>query len=296
MPRGAAARLLSAGLPALAKAAAPTPKQADGGGAGDVLIALGMIALVAVLVSAVVWAYRDDRCTVCRRRPATILGKYCATCWTRPAGDRKPTRPHGVGPRSLPRQTPNVADVLRPLLNRPDVLVIDVETTGLGERAEVLAVAVIDTTGRVLLDTVSLPQGQGPIPRGASDVNGLPRAKLRSMGARPWPAVHVELRPLLFGAHAALAWNADFDRRLLEQTAERHGLTLPPVVWHCAMKAEATTRDDLYDDDPYDRAPWVKLTEAAARLRVPAPVAHNALADVRTTLAVVRALVGDNPA
>ena len=101
--------------------------------------------------------------------------------------DRKPTRPHGAGPRSLPRQTPNVADVLRLLLNRPDVLVIDVETTGLGERAEVLAVAVIDTTGRVLLDTVSLPQGQ--IPRGASDVNGLTRAKLRSMGARPWPAL-----------------------------------------------------------------------------------------------------------
>ena len=63
---------------------APTPKEADGGGAGDVLIAL-----VASLVSAVVWAFRSDRCTVCRRRPATILGKYCATCWTRPAGGIK---------------------------------------------------------------------------------------------------------------------------------------------------------------------------------------------------------------
>ena len=48
---------------------------------------------------------------------------------------------------------------LRPLLNRTDVLVVDVETTGFGDRAEVLAVAVIDTTGRVLLDTVSMPQG-----------------------------------------------------------------------------------------------------------------------------------------
>ena len=93
--------------------------------------------------------------------------------------------------------------MLRPLLNRPDVLVIDVETTGLGERAEVIAIAVIDTTGRVLLNTVSLPQGR--IPTKASDVHGMTRARLRSMGARPWPEVHAELRPLLFGAHVALA-------------------------------------------------------------------------------------------
>ena len=63
------------------------------------------------------------------------------------------------------------------------------------------------------------------------------------------------------------------NRRLLEQTAERHGLT-PPVAWRCAMQAEATTRDG----PDGDRAPWMKLTEAATRLRV------------------ARALVGDNPA
>ena len=68
-------------------------------------------------------------------------------------------------------------------LNRTDVLVVDVETTGFGDRAEVLAVAVIDTTGRVLLDTVSMPQGR--IPTDASNVHGLTRPRLRSMGARP---------------------------------------------------------------------------------------------------------------
>ena len=155
--------------------------------------------------------------------------------------------------------------MLRPLLNRPDVLVIDVETTGLGERAEVIAIAVIDTTGRVLLNTVSLPQGR--IPTKASDVHGMTRARLRSMGARPWPEVHAELRPLLLGAHIALAWNAEYDCRLLEQTAGRHELTLPPVVWRCVMQTEATTRDG----PDGDRAPWVKLTEAATRLRVRVP-------------------------
>ena len=51
------------------------------------------------------------------------------------------------------------------------MLVVDVETTGFGDRAEVLAVAAVDTTGRVLLNTVSMPQGR--IPTAASNVHGL---------------------------------------------------------------------------------------------------------------------------
>ena len=90
--------------------------------------------------------------------------------------------------RAAPRgRKPGIAE-LRPLLNRPDVLVVDVETTGFGDRAEVLGVALVDTAGRVRLDTVSMPQGR--IPADASNVHGLTRVRLRSMGARPWPEVH----------------------------------------------------------------------------------------------------------
>ena len=146
---------------------------------------------------------------------------------------------------------------LRPLLNRPDVLVVDVETTGFGDRAEVLAVAVIDTTGRVRLDTVSMPQGR--IPTDASNVHGLTRPRLRSMDARPWPEVHRELAQLLRGASVVVAWNVEYDRRLLPQTAERHDLTLPSVTWRCAMEAETATRGP--------DAPYAKLADVARRLR-----------------------------
>ena len=135
---------------------------------------------------------------------------------------------------------------LRPLLNRPDVLVVDVETTGLGDRAEVLAVAVIDTTGRVLLDTVSMPPGTDT-DRGEQHARSDP-PRLRSMGARPWPEVHGELVELLRGAKIVIAWNVEYDSRLLHQTAKRHGLTLPSVTWRCAMEAETTTRGA---DAPY---------------------------------------------
>ena len=180
------------------------------------------------------------------------------------------------------RRLPTLAQ----LLDRHDVLVIDVETTGLGPCAEVLAVAAVDTTGRVLIDSVSLPHG--PIARAASDVHGLTRARLRAMGARAWPEVHAELAPLLEGAASLIAWNAEFDRGMLEQTSERNGLTLPAVPWRCAMNAEANSRGD--------DASWITLIEAAERLSVPVPDAHAALADARTTLACVRALAAPRPA
>ena len=183
-------------------------------------------------------------------------------------------------PQRRPTRRP-VAWWCRPMLDRPDVLVVDVETTGFGPKAEVLAVAAIDTTGRVRLDTVSLPVGR--IPRGASDVHGLTRACLRKLGARPWHDVHAELASLLRDAQAVIAWNADYDSRLLKQTAERHGLSLPSVPWHCAMRAEADYRGT--------GAAWAKLGDAAARLGVRAADAHSAVGDARTTLAVMRRLV-----
>ena len=93
---------------------------------------------------------------------------------------------------------------------------------------------------------------------------------------------------LLRGAKIVIAWNVEYDSRLLHQTAKRHGLTLPSVTWRCAMEAETATRGP--------DAPYAKLTDVARRFGVSASGAHNALADVRITLAVVRALVGGTPA
>ena len=93
------------------------------------------------------------------------------------------------------------------------------------------------------------------MPATASDVHGLTRARLRTMGARPWPAVHAESAQLLEDASSVIAWNAEFDRSMLEQTAERHGLMLPAVPWRCAMQAEA----DTHGPD----TGWSNLEEAA---------------------------------
>lgn len=50
----------------------------------------------------------------------------------------------------------------RDLLNRTDVLILDTETTGLGHTAELVELAIVDTTGKVLFDELVKPAVEGP--------------------------------------------------------------------------------------------------------------------------------------
>ena len=180
----------------------------------------------------------------------------------------------------------DVASEWRVLLDRPDVLILDTETTGLGNRAEVIEVAVLDTTGAVRFEALTMPEGR--IERDATAVHGLTRRALRAAGARRWPEVHNELAAVLRGAAVVLAWNADFDARLLAQTADRHGLTLPGAPW----------RDLLADyrahhgEAPTKGRHSLKRAGGREGAHVDGP-AHRAAGDCRRVLAVMRAVTGE---
>ena len=70
------------------------------------------------------------------------------------------------------------------LLGRRDVLIVDTETTGTGAGAEIVDIAIVDTSGKVVYAEPVLPEGR--IPSAASAVHGLTRSRLVAMGARPW--------------------------------------------------------------------------------------------------------------
>ena len=165
------------------------------------------------------------------------------------------------------------------LLDREDVLVLDTETTELGTLAEVIEVAIIDTTGALRLSALSMPSGR--IWPDAVEIHGLTEARLRAMGARPWPAVHPELAAVLSGARHVLAYNADFDARVLKQTAARHRLPLPAVRWGDVRAAYTQARlgreYSLADAMRQEGLEW----EGSQ---------HRAEADCRPLLAVIRAI------
>lgn len=123
---------------------------------------------------------------------------------------------------------------VRSLLARPDVLILDTETTGLRD-AEVIEVALVDVKGVVRINTLVQPKTQSMNPY-AGRVHGISLRDLR--GQPSWPVVLPEVLRVAQGA-TILAWNAPFDARMLEQTSARWGLPHPKLLFVCAMRLYA---------------------------------------------------------
>ena len=180
------------------------------------------------------------------------------------------------------------------LLNRRDVLVLDTETTGFDASSEVVDIAMIDTTGTRRFNAPVLPKG--PIPRAASNIHGLTRAKLESLGARPWSEVHSKAVALLNSASTVLIYNAAYDLRLLGQTAKRYALSFSfdRSKIHCIQLAYAALRRE---PSPYRAGEWKwhKLAEAHAfeckgGKRRASVQSHRAESDCQMVLEVLRAV------
>jgi DNA polymerase-3 subunit epsilon len=147
-------------------------------------------------------------------------------------------------------------------------LVLDTETTGLGPYDELVEIAIVDAVGgSVVYDAVIMPDGE--IPAKASAVHGLDRNRLRAMAAEPWPIHHAPVSRILANASVVYAYNAEFDQRMLKQTARRYGLGIPESCWRCIMLAYARG------------GRRIRLSEACAREGIPVSRAHRALADAR---------------
>ena len=113
-------------------------------------------------------------------------------------------------------------------------VVLGLETTGLGETAEIVEIAILDAgTGETLYSTLVMPQER--ISAEASNRHGFTQTRLREMGAHNWPVHHDAICRLLRDAEQALAYNAKLHRRILRQTAGLYNLELPATNWRCVM-------------------------------------------------------------
>ncbi len=172
-----------------------------------------------------------------------------------------------------------------------NALILDTETTGLGDDAEVVELAVIDCAGAVLLDTLVRPSG--PVPAEAAAIHGITDAMLAE--APTWSELHARFCDLVEGRQVVI-YNHEFDVRVINQTARRYGLQAPqgfdqvldrgPI--HCAMQAYARFRGEWSEEK--GRYRWQKLSTAAQQQGVTVTNAHRALGDCLMTLGVVRAM------
>lgn len=168
-----------------------------------------------------------------------------------------------------------------------NALILDTETTGLDERAEIIEISIIDCTGQVLLDTLVKPTS--PIPAEATRIHGITNEMVAE--APTWPEVIRKFEEIVIGRDLVI-YNADYDLRIIDQTSNLHNIL--ETLWleaECAMLAYA----EFYGqwDDYREQWKWQRLENAAKQQGVVIEgTAHRALADCKMTLGVIASMAG----
>jgi len=185
-------------------------------------------------------------------------------------------------------------------LLQQDFVVLDTETTGLGDNDEAVAIGVVDKNGNVLLDTLlhhtkhSSPEALAThgitweMTRDAPLFAEVYPVLLKLLDAHvttyniPEDAIYLNQIPIV-------AYNAYFDARILEQTAERYGLVpLRSTNKHDVMSQFAAFYGEW--NEYHGNYKWQKLTTAACHLCYFITDAHSAANDALTTLRVVEGM------
>jgi Peduoviridae DNA polymerase exonuclease subunit len=116
-------------------------------------------------------------------------------------------------------------------------LALDTETTGRGDGAEVVELAVVDALGNVLFESVIRPTKR--VSNGAQRLHGLTAERLSA--APSFAAVYDQIRTLI-ADRVLVAYYAPFDRRVLKTSCVRAGRPEIPAIWICALDSYESLR------------------------------------------------------
>lgn len=169
-------------------------------------------------------------------------------------------------------------------------LILDAETTGLGDDAEIIEISIIDCTGRILLDTLIKPIKA--IPTEATAIHGVTKDMVAN--APTWRDIHYQFMVLTHD-RTLLIYNASFDSRLIFQTAAANNCQFSGKKYifdaECVMKTYAEYYGQW--DQKRNKFKWQRLGNAAEQQGVVIDgTPHRALADCKTTLGIIRAMAG----
>lgn len=165
-------------------------------------------------------------------------------------------------------------------LKKPFVI-LDLETTGLKGTAEIVQIGVIDQDGAVVLEQLVKPSKAIRNSR----LHGITDAMVQEAPA--FPDVYPQVKAALEGK-TVLAYNYEFDRTMLDQVCQRHGLDLIDIAHgYCVMELYAQYNGDW--NDYHGNYRWGSLSDAVKACGLTFDgQAHSAVADTQATLAVLK--------
>ncbi len=183
---------------------------------------------------------------------------------------------------------------------KKNCLILDTETTGLGDDAEIVEISVINAQGDVLLNSLVKPSKR--IPAEATAVNGITDEMVA--GAPTWDQLHQQFTDIMSSTEQPLViYNDAYDIRILNNTARIYGIS--PAYFtsgfvrnydhvDCAMHLYA----EFYGqwDDYRDQYKWQKLTNAVKQCGLEVEGAHRSLSDCKMTLQVLQFMAANGGA
>lgn len=163
-------------------------------------------------------------------------------------------------------------------------VILDTETTGVDDRAQVVEVGIIDSNGQELYNQLICPTV--PIDPSASAVNGITQEMLRDQ-----PSFAQELDKIIsiVGGRRVMCYNTPFDYRLMIQSAQTsHQKQDLRRMFEGSMDMMQIFMD--YIKIPASRGLSLKLSEAAELMRIESVQDHRAVGDCQMTLALYNAV------
>lgn len=181
-----------------------------------------------------------------------------------------------------PRHRQDIIQWAQDLMNSKNFYVLDTETTGFEKSDQIIQIGIVDKEGKTIMNQLVKPTRS--IPSGSSAVHGIYDEHVKD--APTFKEVYVQLSSVLAG-QTVVAYNIDFDWRLLEQTSKLY--TLPNIRTgkrHCAMKQYAQYYGSW--NSSKRSYSWHKLGNAITQEGLSIANAHDALGDVLMTLALIK--------
>jgi superfamily I DNA/RNA helicase/DNA polymerase III epsilon subunit-like protein len=183
------------------------------------------------------------------------------------------------------------------LSQKERVVILDTETTDFQTNLpnfEMVQIGAINLDGEEVLNRFIVPY-VSRITDGAAAVHEITHAVLSENGATSLISQYQDVKAALQGK-IVIAYNSPFDKAALENSLKLCGLDPIEIhSWHCAMRMYAKHNPNKADRRGKLGTNW-KLTEAVAQQGLAVDDnAHDALADVRMTLALIKSMAADEP-
>ncbi len=167
----------------------------------------------------------------------------------------------------------------REKLATPKWILLDTETTGIDDQAEIIQIGVLGNDGTRIMDNVFVRPASGYIPSGASAINHITYNMVSNAPtfADVWPTLEKYLIK-----YPVVIYNAAYDTKLIVQSAAKYRIKVPTYNVQCAMLRNAEFVGDWNESKQSYK--WPKLTGGD----------HSAVGDCIATLELIKRMAASD--